>query len=494
VEYYLLQSILMVAFRPKQWIPQMDRRLFIASASQQKTADEHNAKLDAEIARLQKELTDLRTQYKQRLSDERLTEIPAPIREDVRQAIDKTEADRTAIERYLAEKFLAFLRPDDGSLDKLLGEKYADFQSAVEQHAASVAAQERQRIGFDEMRALYDLPGPTVTPVLRRGDPLTPGAPVEPGVVSSLATPVAFQWTAPAADTKTSGRRLAFAKWLTQPNHPLTARVMINRIWLNHFGEGIVSTPADFGTMGSPPSHPQLLDWLAREFVEYDWSIKHIHRLIMTSSVYRQQSQMNPAHAFAMQVDPENRLLWRQRMRRLDAEPIRDAMLVVGDLLDDRLYGTPTPLARRPDGEVTAADGTNDRRRSIYLQVLRSNPLTMLLAYDQPVMETNCTRRVRSTVSTQALTLLNSDATVAYAEAFANRVLREASDSPIDYAMLVAFSRRITSEERGVLNDFVNAQQARYASRGDALDAARSHAMTDLCQMLLAANEFLYVD
>src|SRR4029453_6525379 len=114
----------------------------------------------------------------------------------------------------------------------------------------------------------------------------------------------AFDWQTPSPDARSSGRRLAFAKWLTQPDHPLTARVMVNRIWLNHFGEGIVSTPADFGTMGSPPSHPQLLDWLAREFVESGWSMKHIHRLIMTSSVYRQRSQFSDTHALAMKIDP----------------------------------------------------------------------------------------------------------------------------------------------------------------------------------------------
>src|SRR5207248_373558 len=151
-------------------------------------------------------------------------------------------------------------------------------------------------------------------------------------------------------------------------------------------------------------------DWLAREFVEHGWSIKHLHRLMMTSSVYRQRSTLDETlHAGPAKIDPENRLLWRQRMRRLEAEPLADAMLAVSGLLDTMLFGSPTPMARRPDGEVTPADGTNDRRRSLYLQVLRGNPPTMLQVFDQPVMETNCTRRSRSTVSTQALTLLNSD-------------------------------------------------------------------------------------
>ena len=522
VEYYRLQSIFMTAFRPKQWIPQMDRKVLVASASQKKGADEQNGKLDAEIAKWKKELTDLRAQFQQKLFDDRLATVSEPIRADVKLALSKPADQRTPVEKYLAEKFQPLLQPDDKTLDKLLPETFADYRTGLDQRNAAIAAQERQRISFDELRALYDQPGPAVTPLLRRGDALTPGPPVEPGVLTSLTTPVAFQWSPAAAESKTSGRRLAFARWLTQPDHPLTARVMVNRIWLHHFGEGLVSTPEDFGTLGSAPSHPQLLDWLAREFVESGWSIKHIHRLIMTSSAYRQssqrladgdgnsisrralapgsESQPKPdASAFRLvalgeQVDPDNRLLWRQRLRRVDAEPLRDAMLSAAGLLDHRLFGGAIPVARRPDGEVSIADGQNDRRRSIYVQILRGNPLTMLQAHDQPVMETNCTRRSRSTVSTQALTLLNSDAAVAYSAAFADRALREAPDAPIAFVALVAFSREAAADELRAFSDFVTEQQTRYSARGEPADASRRKALADLCHMLLASNEFVYVD
>ena len=175
------------------------------------------------------------------------------------------------------------------------------------------------------------------TPILKRGDYTQPGREVGPGVLQALATPQPFAWSRPAKDARTSGRRLAFAKWLTQPGHPLTARVMVNRIWLHHFGEGIVSTPDNFGTAGAPPSHPELLDWLASEFVARGWSIKAMHRLILTSTAYRQSSRFDPrspAHARAKQVDPDDRLLWRQRMRRLEAEPLRDAMLAASGTLE----------------------------------------------------------------------------------------------------------------------------------------------------------------
>lgn len=495
VEYYRLQAVFMSAFRPRQWIPQMERRLLVATASQKRAADEHNGKLDAEIARLKKELADLRGQHKQKLFDDRLTTLPEVIRNDVKLALEKAADQRTEVEKYLAEKFRALLQPDDKTLDKILPETFTEYRSGVESRNKAIAAQERQRMHFDEIRALYDLPGPVTTPLLRRGDALTPGPPVDPGVLSSLTTPVSFQWSAPSPESKTSGRRLAFARWLTQSQHPLTARVMVNRIWLQHFGEGIVSTPEDFGTLGSPPSHPQLLDWLAREFVDSGWNIKRLHRLMMTSSVYRQRSNFDQSsQPSAIQADPDNRLLWRQRIRRVDAEPLRDAMLSAAGLLDQRLYGTPIPVARRGDGEVTVADGQNDRRRSIYIQVLRGNPLTMLQAHDQPVMETNCTRRSRSTVSTQALTLLNSDAVVAYSQAFADRILRESPESPVSLAVMVALSHDPSTGDLDLLNDFIGEQQARYVARGDASDLARRHAVADACHMLLAANEFVYID
>lgn len=494
-DYYRMQAIFMGALRPRQWIPQMERRLPVATAAQKKAADEHNGKLEAEIARLKAELDGLRNQYRQKLFDDRLAGLPEAIRDDVKTALGKKAEERTEIEKYLAQKFQPLLQPDEKSLDKLLPETYGEYRTAADQRSTAIAGQERQRIRFEELRALYDLPGPVTTPLLRRGDPLTPGPPVEPGVLSALAAPVAFRWAAPAAEAKTSGRRLAFARWLTQPDHPLTARVMVNRIWLHHFGDGIVPTPEDFGSLGAPPSHPALLDWLAREFVESGWSIKHMHRLIMRSSVYRQRSAfVAAAHARAAQADPDNRLLWRQRLRRIDAEALRDSMLSVAGLLDASLYGSSIPVARRPDGEVTVADRQNDRRRSIYVQVLRGNPLTMLHVYDQPVMETNCTRRSRSTVSTQALTLLNSDAAVAYAQAFAARAWQQAPESPIAFAVLAAWSRAATTDEQAVLADFYAAQQARYSARGEQPEAARRNALADVCHMLLAANEFVYIE
>src|SRR5439155_10530375 len=183
---------------------------------------------------------------------------------------------------------------------------------------AGIKAEETKRRTFPEIRAIYDLPGEAKTPLLRRGDYRNPGPEVQPAALSVLTTASPFRWSPPGKEAPTSSRRRAFAEWITQPDHPLTARVLVNRLWLHHFGEGLVSTPENFGRAGSPPSHPELLDWLAIELVESGWSLKHLHRLIIHSAAYRQSSILDESrHAHARRVDPDNRLLWRQRLRRL---------------------------------------------------------------------------------------------------------------------------------------------------------------------------------
>jgi hypothetical protein len=549
-DYYRLQAVLMTAFRPKQWIPQMDRKLPVATRAEQKAAEAANAQLDKRIAAIRQELAQLKATYAERLFESRLTQVSEPIRADVKIGFTKAAKDRSPVEAYLVEKFQATLRPDDKQLDKLLPETYPDYKPAVDKQNQAIAAADRERIRFEELRALYDLPGDVATPLLRRGDPLTPGDPVEPGVLSAVAAPEAFQWQRAGATLdptakpeKTSGRRLAFARWLTQPRHPLTARVLVNRVWLQHFGEGLVATPEDFGVLGSAPSHPRLLDWLACEFADGGWSVKSLHRLLLSSAAYRQSSSVSPAAEDAGRaVDPGNRLLWKQRLRRLEAEPLRDALLAASGTLDYSLHGPPISVARRGDGEVNVADGANPRRRSIYLQILRLAPVTLLQAHDQPIMAVNCTRRGQSTVATQALTLLNSDSVAAAARDLADRARAAAAgdaaaadasaarnaaaagdasaagnlaaDSAIRFLGLAAWSRDFAADEVAELKQFVARQTAAYAAAGTApanatapangtAPAAGSagaaaeqerQAWYDLAHMLLAANEFVYID
>ena len=502
-EYYELQAILMGAYRPKSWIPQMHRRVPEATKSQLDSAKKHNDQLDAEIAERNKAKEVLQSKYVQLLAELRAAELPDSIREDVLLAVQEKAAERTALQSYLSEKFQTLLFPASEDLTKTLSDNYPEYTSNVKTLDAEIASRNGRRAVFDEIRAIYDLPGDVPTPFLHRGDALTPGHLVEPGVVRVVSAPQQFAWDRPTAAVPTSGRRLAFARWLTQPSHPLTARVMTNRIWLHHFGRGIVSTPDDFGRAGELPSHPQLLDWLSIDFAGHRWSVKRLHRHILHSSTYRQQSAFIPAtHATASQQDPENKLLWRQRLRRLEAEPIRDSMLFVGGRLRKQIFGRHIPLASHPNGEVTNAPNTDAYRRSIYYQVLRSKPLTMLGAFDQPRMKTNCAVRDQSTVSTQALTVLNSDQTVNAAQAFAAHLESEAAKNPVSTAIRIAYSRAPRVGETETMTAFFESQIKRYqqlqkeaeTAPEKAPGAPRFQALTDLCHMLLSSNEFIYID
>ena len=274
---------------------------------------------------------------------------------------------------------------------------------------------------------------------------------------------------------------------------------MVNRIWMHHFGRGIVSTPDDFGSSGAAPTHPKLLDWLAREFIESGWDIKHIHRLIVLSSVYRQVSRPTPeVIARSERIDPDNLFLWRQSLRRLGAEPFRDAVLAVSGRLDPRPFGGALRVARRPDGEVNMADGQPDNRRSVYIQILRLNPQTMLQAFDQPTIEINCSRRSQSTVATQALTLWNSRWMEKAAESFATRVADTDNRRVANRAIGLAYARPPTDKEHQVIFEFLSEQSRHHLAGADGKpvtsDTARRRAIVDLCHMLLSSNEFAYID
>ena len=431
-DYYRMQAIFMSGYRPSKWVPQVQRKLSEATAFQEKEAKEHNAKIDAEIAPLKKQQAELKKEDK---------------------------AYKTAGLKITLE----------------------------------IKALESKKRTFAEIRAFYDLPGEAKTHLLKRGDYLQPGPEVTPGVLRVLANHKAFELPARPKDAKTSGRRLAFAKWLTTPEHPLTARVMVNRLWLHHFGQGIVATPDNFGKAGSPPSHPELLDWLATEFVAQKWSIKSLQRSMVLSRAYQQMSAYQPkVHANAKRVDPDNRLLWRQRLRRLEGEALRDTVLAVSGTLNPQMFGPPARMIRGDDGEIRTPAGPEGERRSIYLQVRRSQPLTFLQLFDQPVIETNCTRREVSTVASQALTLLNSDFMTKSAAAFAERVLKEDANDPVRHALRLAFARAPTEAESRLFAKFLDQQTQQHAKTQPA--EARRRAVADLCHMLLSANEFAYID
>jgi hypothetical protein len=322
-----------------------------------------------------------------------------------------------------------------------------------------------------------------VTHLLRRGDPNQKLEVVEQGFLPVLMTaPNAEKhWQIPPPqDGRTSYRRRALAAWITDTEHGaggLLARVIVNRLWQHHFGRGLVATPSDFGTQGSPPSHPELLDWLARELIRGGWKLKPIHRLIMSSAVYRQASTPDPACSAA---DPENTLLSRQNRRRLEAEPIRDAMLAVSGLLDPRQGG---PGSLDP----------SMRRRSIYFTIKRSRLIPMMTLFDGPDGLVPLPVRATTTVAPQSLLLLNSPIVREWAVGFARRVgPNRCDDHAIARAYWLALTRYPLDHERSAARAFLQSQRDSYSNAN--LPNPHELALADFCQVLLCSSEFIFID
>jgi hypothetical protein len=318
---------------------------------------------------------------------------------------------------------------------------------------------------------------------------------VQPGVLSIL-DPAPAKIVAPEGLNST-GRRSALASWLTDPKNPLTARVMVNRIWQDHFGKGIVGTASDFGIMGDRPTDPQLLDYLATTFVENGWSIKKMHRLIMLSNTYQQSSAYQPE---AAKVDPDNKLMWRFDRRRLEGEVIRDSMLMAAGQLNLKMGGPgvfpPIPqgisngskyLSWTPEKDPAEAD-----RRSVYVFVKRNLRYPMFEAYDFPDTSESCPRRYATVSPTQPLVGMNDDLVRQWSRELANRVLNDAGLSPeqqVERAFRIIFNRAPKDDERQAVLDFLNKQAGEIGG-----ETARAAAFVDFCQALLNSNEFLYVN
>jgi mono/diheme cytochrome c family protein len=368
------------------------------------------------------------------------------------------------------------------------------FITSAKSLGAPIKALEAKRQLEPKIRALWDRGEPSPTYVLRRGDYLSPGRLVGPGVPSVLTdgkTP--FEAKPPWPGARQTGRRLAFARWLTKPDHPLTARVLVNRLWKHHFGTGIVKMLDNFGKAGAPPSHPELLDWLAVELVRQGWSLKQMHRLMMTSAVYRQSSTVTPAQ---MRLDPDNALLPRMPMTRLDAESLYDTMLLVAGRLDERRYGPSDALQVRSDGLVTPAGTGHGWRRMIYVQVQRKVVATHLENFDFPQMNPNCIDRRDSTVAPQALHLMNNGMVQRLAEDVAGRARRERGTDAarqVEWIYLTAFSRPPNAEETRLALEALAALAAAWSKQAGTEDPAQA-ALTTYCHTILNSAALLYVD
>ena len=353
-------------------------------------------------------------------------------------------------------------------------------------------------------------PNAPKTHVLAFANYAAPREEVQPGFLTLLNPgPAAY---APALDGRSSGRRTALANWLTDPENPLPARVMVNRLWHYHFGQGIVRTPSDFGLMGERPTHPELLDWLAGEFVSEGWSLKQVHRAIMTSKTYRQSSDFR---LDGNESDPLNRLLWRFPPQRLSGEVIRDSMLAVSDRLNGQMGGPSVyPVLPKGASEPRGGWGSHEQsaeqdRRSVYVFVRRNARYPMLEALDMPDTHESCARRSTTTTAPQALALLNSEHTLGWASGLAGRIIDEAGadrDGQIQAGFRLAYSRAPDAWEKDTVLTFLETQRRIIADRAEAgqklllpdsfrvqeMSPAEAAAVVDFSHMLLNSNEFVY--
>jgi hypothetical protein len=372
-------------------------------------------------------------------------------------------------------------------LGKETAARYEDLRKSIDD-AKKRPPREDKALSVSESGRVAD------TFLLRRGNPRVPGEKVEPGFPKVLGFPDPD--LSAASRGKSSGRRTVLANWIASPANPLTSRVMVNRLWQNHFGRALVPTPNDFGKLGELPTHPELLDWLASEFIARGWKIKAMHRLLMTSNAYRRSSKDDPA---AIAKDAPNELFWRFAMRRLTAEELRDSILSVNGTLNLKMSGPSIfpPLPREvleTSSTPKSAWGTSTpeeaARRSIYIKVKRSILVPLLAAHDFADTDSSCAMRFATTVPTQALTLLNSAFMKEQSDLFARRLTKEAPggvDAAVRLALAWVTQRSVTDREveRGVA-------LIRRLQEKDGLSPER--ALADFCLVALNLNEFVYLD
>jgi len=483
-DYYRLRAVFEPALDPNHWRRPTQRLVSLfTDADRAKSST-----IEAEAAKLGEVVATKTKTYIEAATKKELAKFPEDLRARLRAALDTNPASQSE-----EQKRLLAAHPSVNISPGVLYQYDPAAAEDLKKEQARVDAKRAEKPVEDFVSVLDELPGtvPT-TKIFHRGDHRHPTKAVVPGDLSIAAAEGGrFEIPEKDASLPTSGRRLAYAHHLVKGDHPLLNRVLVNRIWLNHFGRGLVDTPGDFGVLGTRPTHPELLDWLADELVQRGWSLKRMHKLIMTSTAYRQDSRKSQATTAA---DSSNALYSHYPLRRLEAEEIRDVILHTSGRLDLTPYGPPVPVAEDMVGHVLPEK--DSARRSLYLQARRTKPVTILATFDAPVMVTNCDRRIPSTSVTQSLVLMNSDFILTHAKQLARRIRGEtpagsASDlmaRQAAHAWNLIYQREITPEEAAWIADF-SAHQS--STPGPDRELA---VLTNLCQQLLISNEFLYVD
>lgn len=515
VDYHRIRAIFEPAYDWKNWRSPEERQLSLWNESERQLAE----KVDAELAQAATERKEQLKQHRADALEIELAKLSTKVQQQadvIRDAVlNRTPRERTPEQIAILKKY-QMLDVGIGTIAQIYKERYRKELKEYNERVVKITAKKPKA---DYVRALFETPGKVpVTHLFRRGSHTQPADEVLPAELSVLNRGDKPVVPVNNPRLKTTGRRLAYARHLTDGKHPLTGRVFVNRIWMHHFGRGIVGTPSDFGSQGDRPTHPKLLDWLADHFVTNGWQLKAFHKLLMMSTVYR-QSSMQSVDLDA--VDPDNQLLGRMNLRRLDAETIRDAVLTVSGNLNSTQYGPPMPVTANGvgqvvigtprgdrEGRVNALKGSDPFRRSIYVQARRTLKLDMLSAFDFPTMSPNCEKRNSSTVAGQSLLFMNNAEMLRQSEIFAERVVQDVGDDPaaqLQRAWRLALTSELTAEQMKRNLAFHAIQQKYSAQKASELtpEEARQvrfakypekQALAIFCQFLLSNNAFLYVD
>ncbi len=501
-DYYALEAVLRPAFDPEAWVKPQARTVGLASRAEREARARAVEAHQKSVKTLEDAITAVQTPFRRRWVEEALAAAKTPESKAILEAFDTPESKRSDAAKKRLKDHASLVEVEES---RLL-EKFPELKAALAPLRESLARQQASAPKPFDIVSLLSEPA-TAAPahhLLLRGNHANEGAEVGPGVPELLAGDsvkftLAGDRNPSSTSAGTTGRRLALANWLTDPRHPLVARVWVNRVWKLHFGEGLVATADNLGRSGAVPSHPELLDWLASEFVSSGWSLKHLHRLILNSATWRQSSRFDDRTGAsaalaekARQVDGSNRLLWHYPIRRLDAEGLRDSMLAASGELDTRIGGAYTPIQVDSTGQIQIAESAaGAHRRTLYLQQRRTQPVNLLEVFDGPQPNPVCIQRNPSTVVLQSLSLLNSEFARKRAAAMAQRVLTGTSTdtaSRLDAAFELAVGRPPSEPERNASISFLNSRCP------DSAPETVHRAWANFCQMLLAGNAAVYVE
>ncbi len=425
-DYFALRAVFDPALDWQQWKTPNERLVSLTTQAER----DISAQIEKDAQLIAAERSAKEAEYMKQALDQELMKFEEPLRNDLRSAYETPAEKRSAEQKGLLDK-----HPSVNISPGVLYQYLPNAADDLKKFDARIAEVRAKKPAETFLHSLVEPAGHLpATKLFHRGDHNQPTREIAPGKLSVLTaegSDKSFPHDDPSLPT--SGRRLAFARWLTdsQSPNPLFARAFVNRIWMHHFGRGIVNTPSDFGKLGSPATHPQLLDWLALELIDHGWSLKHLHRLILTSTAYRQSSVRTPQRET---LDPDNRYYSRRDVLRIDAEVLRESVLALSGSLNATLFGPPIALQEDDAGQVRVDPG--QPRRSIYAKWRRTQPVAMLQSFDAPVMGVLCDVRTNSTVATQSLMLMNGEFTLEQATKLAQKcealVAAQTSSTPME--------------------------------------------------------------